>query len=227
MRARVRTDAADHRHRLRLLRRADHRHARLDDPGLLERDQREGVAQQLDVVVAQRCDRADRGMHHVGGIQPAAQAHLQHGPLDAVFGEVLERQRGHDLEGRDLRDGFDGRLAAIEQRHQLGLGHQPAAQPDALAEGVEVGRSVEPGAVTGRAQDRLHHRRRRAFALGAGDMDAPEAVLRPAQPFQHLFHAAQVEGHGVVGVANLLLVVDVTENVIQGILVKAHICSVA
>ena len=162
-------------------------------------------------------------MHHVGSIQPAAQAYLQHGPLDAVFREILERQRGHHLEGRDLRDGFDGRLAAIEQRHQVGLSHQPAAQPDALAEGVEVGGGVDSGVVTGRAQDRLHHHRSRAFALGAGDMDAPEAVLRAAQPFEHLFHAAQVERHRVVGVANLLLIIDVTENVIQGILVKAHI----
>ena len=54
-------------------------------------------------------------------------------------------------------------------------------------------------------------------------MDALEAVLRATQPFEHLLHAAQVERHSVVGIANLLLVIDVIENVIQGILVKAHI----
>ena len=54
-------------------------------------------------------------------------------------------------------------------------------------------------------------------------MNASEAVVRAPQPFEHIFHAAQIESDRIVGIADMLFVIDVTENVIQGILVLTHL----
>jgi len=221
-RAGVMAYTLDDRHRLGFLRRADQRHAGLDDAGLLERDERQRMAQQLDMVVAQAGDARDRRVNDVGRIQPAAQPHFEHGPFDALLRKVLECQRGHYLERRDARRRLDDGLAALQQVDQLGLRHQPAVQADALAKGVQVRGGVQPRAIARSSQHRFDHRRRRAFALRARDVDAAEALMRPAQSFQDLLHPAEVEGDGVVRVARLFLVIDVTEDVLQGILVAAH-----
>ncbi len=112
---------------------------------------------------------------------------------------------------------------AFNSIHQLALGDQPAIHADALSEGVQVRRGVQPRAIAGRAQHRFHHGRRRAFAFRAGDVHGAELVLRTAQLLQQIHHAAQVERLRVVTIARLALVVDVIENIVQGVLIKAHV----
>ena len=84
-----------------VLGRDDHRHAGLDDSGLLASNQIEGVAEQCGVLVADRCDHADGRCDDVRGVQPAAEPHLQHHPVDLLLGKVQQRQHGDDLERGD------------------------------------------------------------------------------------------------------------------------------
>jgi hypothetical protein len=202
--------------RLAMLRRDHRRHTRFDDARLLGRDQRQGVAQQRGVLQADGGDDADGRGDDVGGVQPAAQPHLQHHPIDLLLGEVEQGQHGHDLEGGDAGDGLDGRLALLQQAHHIVLGDQLAVDADALAEGVQVGRAVEAGAQTRRAQDRVDGGRGGAFALAAGHMDIMQTLMRIAQRAQHPPGALQVPGGFGVGHGAATLVVHVVEDVVQG-----------
>ena len=81
----------------------DDRHARLDDAGLLERDLAQRRAEILLVVEGDRRDRRRRsGDSDVGRVEPAAEADLEHGDVDAGAPEQLERDRGRHLEERRL-----------------------------------------------------------------------------------------------------------------------------
>ena len=71
----------------------DHRHARLDDAGLLDRDLAQRRAEVLLVIEGDRRDRGrPPGRHDVGGVEPAAEADFEHRHLDAGAAEQLERR---------------------------------------------------------------------------------------------------------------------------------------
>ena len=75
--------------------------APLDDPRLLTGDQGPGIAQLLGVLQADIGDhRRLRGGNHIGGIQAAAQPHLQHHDVAARPQEKLHAQSGHQLKFR-------------------------------------------------------------------------------------------------------------------------------
>ena len=92
----------DHRHRLRRLLGANHRHAALDDGGLLAGDGGQRVAEEFHVIHA---DRRDHGRHRriddVGGVEPAAEADFQQHHIGRVLREQTKRRRGLHLENRD------------------------------------------------------------------------------------------------------------------------------
>src|SRR5436853_5164779 len=71
-RADIGSDARDLGHGLGVLWDGDRRHARLDDPGLLIRDLRQSVAQDLHMVVADRGDDRNQRRDDVGAIVAAA-----------------------------------------------------------------------------------------------------------------------------------------------------------
>jgi hypothetical protein len=52
--------------------------ANLEDAALFEGDLRESVAQHVLMIVAQRRDAANHGMHDVGRIRPSAHSDLDH-----------------------------------------------------------------------------------------------------------------------------------------------------
>ena len=81
------------------------RHARLEDAGLLPRDGRQGVAQVLHVVERHGRHRGHRGPRGGGGVQPAAQAHLQHRDVHLLLREVPERHQRAELEVRQRGSG--------------------------------------------------------------------------------------------------------------------------
>ena len=66
--------------------------------------------------------------------------------------------------GQDLRGGIP--------RNHVPVDKNPFAKV------AEVRRCVEPGSEAGCADDGIQHRADRAFAIGPGDMEDPEAVLR-------------------------------------------------
>mmetsp|Transcript_6708 Transcript_6708/g.22312 ORF Transcript_6708/g.22312 Transcript_6708/m.22312 type:complete len:314 (-) Transcript_6708:770-1711(-) len=84
-------------HRVRLLRGGKRRYALFENPRLLPRDFREGVPQEFAVIVSERCDAAHRRRrNNVGGVEPPAQAHLEHKPLHALRVKHAQRQEKHE-----------------------------------------------------------------------------------------------------------------------------------
>jgi len=61
------------------------------------------------------------------------------------------------------------------------LANPPAVDLDPFAERNQVWRGEQPDALAGRTIDAFQHGAGRAFAIGAGDMDEAEPVLRVAR----------------------------------------------
>jgi hypothetical protein len=70
----------------------------------------------------------------------------------------------------------------------------------ALGDRNKMRRRVEADAQPGRAADAFEHRRRRALAVRACDLDGGEGVLRAAEPAEQARDVLQPEldGHGLV-----------------------------
>jgi hypothetical protein len=71
--------------------------------------------------------------------------------------------------------GSDDILGGVPQR---GLRNRPTVDHEPFAQREQMRRGVAGRAMPGRAQPPFHHRRHRAFAVGAGDDDRAERVLR-------------------------------------------------
>ena len=116
---------------------------------------------------------------NVRRIQPSAQARFDHRHLDIALGEVVECHRRGHFEKRQPR--FDHLVVIfVDEVHDLLLGDHLAVDPDPFAEIQQMGRRIEPCAVTGLLQDRGEQMRHGAFAVGARHMDREEVALRIA-----------------------------------------------
>jgi hypothetical protein len=183
----------DHGERLARLRGHDRRHVALEDAGLLSRDQRDRVAQELGVVERHRRDNGgERALDHVGGIEPAAEAHFEQQHVGRVAREQQKRRRGLDLEHGDRLRPVDG-LAFPQRPSEVIIGHQHAAtlaaEPEALVETDEMRRGVDVDAQRRGFEDRAHERDGGALAVGAGDVDhrrqAPLGMIERLQDAPH------------------------------------------
>ncbi len=159
-------------------------HARLDDACLLEGDRLDRIAQVLLVVQPDRRDCADRRCEDVGGVVTSPHTHLDHRDLDVGATKKLEG---------------DGRCRFKERRvdRQLARGPQSVRALEHVAcdesQGVLVDRlrtddealskvGQVRGRVAGRAEARggeggVNHRRDRAFAIGAGNVNRHERTF--------------------------------------------------
>ncbi len=86
-------DAIDDFHRLGELGGGDDRAPRLDDARLLAGNLRQRIPQHFHVVVADGRDNADLRLHHVSGIEPTPQTHLQHLVVRLDITKMGERHR--------------------------------------------------------------------------------------------------------------------------------------
>jgi len=174
--------AFDDSHRLRPLRLADDRNARLDDTGLLSGDGFERPAQLVRVVDADGGENAHVRPKDVRRIEPPAQPHLNDRQVHGFIGEMAKGERGEDLEeGRRVAGRahpVDVGLRVGDERAE-GLGRDVVA-PDAdpLADVHEMRRGVEPRLETALERQRVQDRRRRALAFRPRDVDASEPPLR-------------------------------------------------
>eukprot|EP00639_Heterosigma_akashiwo_P030785 CAMPEP_0194687346 /NCGR_PEP_ID=MMETSP0295-20121207/16178_1 /TAXON_ID=39354 /ORGANISM="Heterosigma akashiwo, Strain CCMP2393" /LENGTH=159 /DNA_ID=CAMNT_0039575613 /DNA_START=1002 /DNA_END=1481 /DNA_ORIENTATION=+ len=118
------------------------------------------------VVVVQAPDAvAARGLHHVGGLQPVAQAqvpreHPQHGRREVRPREHLQLEQ------------------AAEEDHEVGLVAGAVVDARLVAEGgAQVGRELQAGPRRLRRQQRAHQRRRLLDELGVPGAEGlvPEA----------------------------------------------------
>ena len=182
----------DHGGRRVVLDRTHRGDARLEDAGLLARDRDVRGAEQFGVIEPDRGDRAHRGVQHVGGIESPAQTDLDHRPVHLLAGEVIERQRGRDLEERGA-GGVRQRLDPIQTLVQSRLARAHAVHADALTERDEVRRRVEPGALPRGAQDALDERAHAALAVRTGHVDRGESRLGMSQAGEQRLCALESE----------------------------------
>lgn len=146
-----------------------------------------------------------------------------------AFGEVAQRHGGGDVEiGRSVFcwcaprcfgiHQLDDRQQPIHQAHEIFFGAGLAVDRQSLLDPLQVGRGKNAGAQAGGFEDRADHRRRRALAFGARDMNHPEALLRIAQPGQEFDHPFELEFAGAVGDGERPFVVDpVVEELQRGL----------
>ena len=158
---------------------ADHRAARLDDARLGGGDVGQGGAQFLDVVHPQRGDdRALGRVDDVGGVQRAAQPHLQHHDIAVLLREIEHPQRGDQLKlGGDVGHGRGGGPHLLHQADQVPVRDGRAVDLDALIEADDIGRSEQPDLIPGTAQAAVQHGGGAALAVGAGHMDKAELFV--------------------------------------------------
>jgi hypothetical protein len=190
---------------------------RLDDPGLLDRDLLDGVAEVARVVDRDRGDDGDDAVGDVGGVPDPAHADLDHGHVD---GSVGERGVGHPhdrLEEAErellLRvDQMGVRRDVVEGAHELLVGQRLAVDRDPLVDPLEV-RTGEPArAQVQRSQQGVDHPAGGGLAVGAGEVDHRVGALRVAQ--QPGERADAVEGRLELGLgpAGLQGVLDLREG---------------
>ena len=175
------------------------------------------------MIEAEGGDDGHLGMDDVGGVQPPPQAHLQHGDVHPLLGQVEEPQGGGDLEGGDPLDLIHQGPEPLHQGHHLVFADQAIVDADPLAVGVKVRGGVKRGAVAGGPQDGGDHGCRGAFSLGAGDVDGGIAAMGVAQEGQYPLHAPQVEAGRGVAVGHLLFVVNEAVDVVEGLLIGSHL----
>jgi hypothetical protein len=155
-----------------------HRHAWLEDSGLLARHLGDGPSEVFLVVERDVCDGRHRRPDHVGRVEPPAEPHLDHADVDADAAEPFERHQRHELEVRegDSRPGEVGPEVVHQRNHDVAR-DRPPVHADALGEVDEMGRRVETRAIPSGAQDRLDHRRGRPFAVRARDVHGGPRAL--------------------------------------------------
>ena len=105
--------------------------------------------------------------------------------LDAGAAEQLERDRRRHLEERRLRLQHAFAQQLLDRGLDVGDGgdhrvcrDRPAVDDEPLGQIDEVRRRVARRPVAGRAQPGVDHRRDRALAVGAGDVDRSERRAR-------------------------------------------------
>ena len=162
--------------------------AGFDNTGLIGGNFGLGVAQCVGVIQTDVGDHGHLGgINGVGGIDQAAHAYLQHHDGTLLLAVVFHGQgrdkfklRGHFLHG------LGQSLDLQDQRQQLLVSNLPAVHLDALMEAVDVGGGEETGLVTGFAQNRGRHGGGAALAVGSGDVNEFQFLLRIAQKGQQL-----------------------------------------
>ena len=132
----------------------------------------------------------DRGLGRfddVGRVEAAAEADLQHDDIAFLLRVPQQRRGGHKLKLRRVIGHRVGR--DLHERH-IRCEHIVvdllAVYLHALVEAPEIGRGEKAGAVARLAQHRGRHGRAAALAVGAGDVDEFQPLLRVAQFLQQL-----------------------------------------
>jgi hypothetical protein len=169
----------------------DHGRASLDDRGFFRGDFGETVAELGHVIEGHPRHRRDPGWRNdVGGVEAPAEADFQHGQVDLGLAKGEEcGQRGH-LEERQIRGAVhDG----VEQRHEHAVLDRLPGDVDTLRKTAQVRRRVEPDAASAGARHRRDERRDRAFAVGAGDVNGLEALLRITEAGAGGLHPLEAE----------------------------------
>ena len=169
---------------------------RLDDAGLLKGNLLQGAAQNGGVV--QRDGHDGRHLWHVddvGGVEPAAHAHLQHHDVALPPGKPVEGQGSDVLKLCHLVAAFlelvgDGGQG-FHLLHQLLLGNHLPVDLEPLPELQHIGGGVQPHPQAAGPQGRGHQSGAGALAVGARHVDELQLFLGIAQPLHQSGDAFQ------------------------------------
>ena len=134
---------------------------------------------------------------HVGGVEPAAEPHLQQQQVRAMVPEGMERRGRGDLEEGDRRAVVDG-LAMGQARAQRLLRDRPAVEPDPFGEADQVRRDVAVHPIARGNQHRFEIGDDAALAVGPGNVDdRRRGALRVAERVEQPGHAPEREVDGL------------------------------
>src|SRR6266404_2282430 len=158
--------------------RNDDGNAGLDDSRFFTGDFAQRVAEKIFVVKVHARNNAELWCDDICGIQPSAEARLKNRKFDISIREVGERHRSDALEKcgmgtqRATRERlFDRGVNPRKYRGEQSVGHFFSVHANAFIDSCEVRRSVQAGAVPRGSQNRFEEGRRRAFAVGARNVN--------------------------------------------------------
>jgi hypothetical protein len=161
-----------------------------EDAGLLLADQLERIPEPVAMIEADRRQHRGIGVEEVGGIEAAAETHLQH---RHVHGGRCEQQQGcqgvvfKEGEGRVRARRLDA-LEGADERRIVDLG---TADADALVVTQQVRGGEEPDTRAARREQSLQVHGDGALAVGAAHGDDRAGNLAHPEPAGHPRHALE------------------------------------
>ena len=190
-RADLRADALNHGAPW-LARIANEGNAGLGDAGLVARDLLERLAQDIGMVEADVGDDRNIRRDEVRPVERTADADLDHGDVDLRDLEGNKREREQGLVVRRpphlARRRFDCRAHRFQHAGELFFGERPPVDARTFRHRGEMRFGVQPRSLSRGGQRRGEHRRSRAFAARAADVQGPVPQLRLAEMPQQRGH---------------------------------------
>ena len=190
---------------LGVLREGDEGAAGAEDATLFAGDVGDGGAEIVGVVDRDVGEDGKDGVDDVGGVEAATETDLKDGDLGVMFSDMEEGDGSEGLKEagrvRELAGGDEALGGVIDEEVEagevvvgdFGEGVIWPAELDALVDAAQVRGGIERGAVAGGGEDAGEGSGGGAFAVGAGDQDAGEAVLRVAESGAEGAHVGEVE----------------------------------
>jgi len=191
---------------LEMLREGDESAVGAEDSGFFAGDLGDGVAEVVLVVEGDVSDDREEGVDDVGGVKTASKPNFEDGYIYRFFScfaiscEVLEGEGGEDFE----EAGWVGEIAGFNEEAggfvdleveagEVFVRDLDAIDLDAFVDADQVRRGVETCAVAGCCEDAGQGGGGGAFAVGSGDQDGGEGVLRVAEGCGEDAHVGEVK----------------------------------
>ena len=155
-----------------------------DDAGFFGGDLFECVAEPIAMVEADAGDDGEGGLADVGGVEAAAEACFEDGPVGAGVVIYEERDGGECFEeGEVLEGGGCGfeRGEAVGGAVECGVVERGAVEEEAFVDVDEVGGGVACGGEVCGAEAGVEDGTGGAFAVGAGDVEGGEVMFGVAE----------------------------------------------
>ena len=169
--------------------------ARLDNPRFFKGNLFHSTAQLFHMVQSNVADHCSfRRTNDIGGIQPAAHAHLQHYNVTMLPTEIQERNCSHQLKlCGPVFHGLRGKAHLFRDFPQLLAGNHRSVDAHTLVEHLQKGRNIQPRTISGTLEHGGQHGGSAPLAVGAGNVDKTQILFGVAQLFQQLPRPLQTQ----------------------------------
>ncbi len=171
----------------------------LHDRRLLAADRREGAPQVALVVVLHVGHHCHAKVEHIGRVEAASHADLDHCQVDTLPRKLTDRRGGQGLElggrtqphGHLVDRGQHGRDRLGEALR--GEGHPVDGDPLPVADEMRLRHRANPHA--GRLEHGAHHRDHAPLAVGARDQRAAQAALGMVERLHQRLDTLEAQAH--------------------------------